>query len=190
MSACSSINHCHWLCFADDMKLFLKVNSVTDCLYLQNGLNNFVACSESFGLTLNFNSWSMVYTSLRSPILHLSPFSYSINGANLLPIYMNICDLDFILTPFLCPRVHIDYIMYNAFKVIGVIKRLDVEFKFSNSLKVLFCSLVRPIVEYGSVFWDPQTADGFVILYCSTDYLSNDLTRMMRITNEDPSFLF
>ncbi|KAF0765641.1 Uncharacterized protein FWK35_00006661 [Aphis craccivora] len=32
-------------------------------------------------------------------------------------------------------------------------------FKLSNSLKAIVCLFVRPIVEYDSVIWDPQTAD-------------------------------
>jgi len=33
------------------------------------------------------------------------------------------------------------------------------EFKFTNSLKSLNCALVRPILEYGSVVWDPFFSD-------------------------------
>ncbi|KAF0754361.1 Uncharacterized protein FWK35_00031336, partial [Aphis craccivora] len=45
----------------------------------------------------------------------------------------------------------------RALKVLGFVKRIASEFKLESSLKVLYCSLVRSIVEYGSVLWDPHT---------------------------------
>ncbi|KAF0763694.1 putative RNA-directed DNA polymerase [Aphis craccivora] len=83
-SAFSSLKHCQLLCFADDMKLFMKISSITDCLNLQNGLNNFVAWSESLGLSLNISKcrYYMTFFRRRIPI----SFSYSINGTNLSPI--------------------------------------------------------------------------------------------------------
>ncbi|KAF0717229.1 Uncharacterized protein FWK35_00028884, partial [Aphis craccivora] len=68
-----------------------------------DGLNNFVAWSESLGLFLNISKcrYYMTFTRRRIPI----SFSYSINGTNLSPI------------------------------------------------------VTRPIVEYGSIFWDPQTPE-------------------------------
>jgi Reverse transcriptase (RNA-dependent DNA polymerase) len=270
-TARASLSHCQLLCFADDMKLFIKVNSVDDCLLLQDDLNSFVLWSETLGLSLNIKKCrSMVFTKRRFPIT----FSYSINLINLLPIDTNVCDLGFTFTPSLCPRAHIYNVTCRAFKVLGFIKRIAGEFKLSNSLKSLYCALVRPIVEYGSVVWDPHTADdckqlervqrkflglikyilkidcpphdytpvlqilnlsslsdrrlshnisflnkllsgsvdspsllqlinfkvpirntrnnsSFVIPHCSTNYLLNEpVTRIMRLANETPSFLF
>jgi hypothetical protein len=37
------------------------------------------------------------------------------------------------------------------------VKRIASEFKLESSIKVLYCSLVRSIVEYGSVLWDRHT---------------------------------
>jgi len=38
----------------------------------------------------------------------------------------------------------------------GFVKCISYEFKLARSLKILFCSLVRPILEYESVIWEPQ----------------------------------
>jgi len=88
-NARASLKHCQLLCFADDIKLFLKVNSITDCHYLQDDLNNFVSWSESLGLKLNINKCRyMTFTRRCSPI----SFSYTINGTNLCPIVTSVCE--------------------------------------------------------------------------------------------------
>jgi retron-type reverse transcriptase len=62
-SASSSLKHSKLLCFADDMKIFLEINSVDDCHKLQDDLNNFSAWAESLGLTLNIEKCrSMTFT--------------------------------------------------------------------------------------------------------------------------------
>lgn len=71
----------------------------------------------------------------------------------------SVCDLSFTFTPSLCYRTHIDNITCKALKVLGFIKRIASEFKLSNFLKTLFCALVRPIAEYGSIVFDPQTSE-------------------------------
>jgi len=37
--------------------------------------------------------------------------------------------------------------------------RLSKDFQLGISFKTLYCALVRPILEYGSVVWDPHTAN-------------------------------
>lgn len=45
----------------------------------------------------------------------------------------------------------------GVFKVLGSIMRTSKDFKSSKSLKSFYCTLVRPILEYGSVIWDSYT---------------------------------
>lgn len=67
-TARASLSHCQLLCFADDIKLFIKVNSVDDCLLLQDDLNSFVLWSETLGLSLDIKKCrSMVFTRRRFP---------------------------------------------------------------------------------------------------------------------------
>jgi hypothetical protein len=90
----------------------------------------------------------------RSPIV----FTYTMNEVELFSVE-RIRDLGFIFMPSLSPRSHIDSITCKAFKLLGFIRRIASEFKFETSLKSLYCALVRPILEYGSVIWDPHCAD-------------------------------
>lgn len=111
-SACSSLKHCQLLCFADDMKLFLKISAITDCFYLQDDLDNFVAWSESLGLSLNINKCRfMTFTRRRTPI----SFSYTINGTNLF-----LLSLAYVISalPFLHPFV------IGLISSISLVKRL------------------------------------------------------------------
>jgi len=98
----------------------------------------------------------MIFTRNHSPIT----WSYALNSSNLLSVDSNICDLGFIFASSLCPRAHNHKITCKAFKVLGFVKRISSEFKLTSSLKSIYCALVRLILEYGSVVWDPQTANG------------------------------
>ncbi|VVC28220.1 Hypothetical protein CINCED_3A013146 [Cinara cedri] len=97
----------------------------------------------------------MIFARSRSPTI----YSYTLNGSNLIPVDFSICDFGFTFTCSLCPRAHIDQIACKASKVLGFVKRISSDFKLTRSLKSIYCALVRSILEYGSVVWNPQTAD-------------------------------
>ena len=138
----SVLQHCRLLCFTDDMKLFVKINSLDDCLLLQSDLDRFVKWGETLGLALNIGKCrSMSFTRGRSPIV----FTYTMNKVELLSVE-RIRDLGFIFMPSLFPCSLIDNITYKAFKLLGFIRRIASEFKFETSLKSLYCALVRPIL--------------------------------------------
>lgn len=46
----------------------------------------------------------------------------------------------------------------HALKTLGFMKRVSIEFKLLAPLKALYCALVRSILEYATVIWDPYTA--------------------------------
>jgi len=48
--ASSTLESIHLLCFADDMKLFMHIESQEYCVQLQNDFNRFVHWSKSIGL--------------------------------------------------------------------------------------------------------------------------------------------
>lgn len=57
--------------------------------------------------------------------------------------------------------MHIQKICGKALKLLGFINRISSEFHLQTPLKKpLYCSLVRPILEYGIILWDPSTASG------------------------------
>ncbi|KAE9539518.1 hypothetical protein AGLY_004770 [Aphis glycines] len=70
-------------------------------------------------------------------------------------------------------RLHIQESCCKSLKILGFIKRISSEFKLHQSLEILFCSLVRPILEYGSVIWDPHLSiDSLMIEWVQGKFLS------------------
>jgi hypothetical protein len=89
---------------------------------------------------------------------NLFKFTYFINNNSISSVNCSVHDLGFILTPTLIPNLHIDNIYCKGLKTLGFIMRISALFKLSTLFKALYRALVRPILKYGSVFWDPNTA--------------------------------
>jgi len=73
-------------------------------------------------------------------------------------------DLVFVFDLKLSPNLHVEQVCCKALKTVDFFKQVATEFKLVSPLKALYCSLVRPILEYGSVIWDPQTACNSIML--------------------------
>jgi len=72
-----SLNHARLLAFADDLKIFYRINSLNDCHVLQDDLNAIVVWTNKLGLDFNIaKCHHMTFTHLRYPI----HFKYAING--------------------------------------------------------------------------------------------------------------
>ena len=65
------------------------------------------------------------------------------------------CDLGITLDSKLNFNLHIDACISKSSSVLGFIKRWSREFDDPYLPKRLFTSLVRPILEYGSLVWSP-----------------------------------
>jgi len=89
----------------------------------------------------------MTFTRSRSPFL--SP--YFLNGTAVSRAVDCVMDLGFKLSYNLDPSAHIGYVCCKALKTLGLVMQLAKDFRLESSLKILFCALVRPILEYGAV---------------------------------------
>jgi len=86
------LRHSRILCFADDIKLFLRVGSIDDCLNLQSYLDSFVNWFKNIGLSLNvFKCKIFTYTRSRLPII----YSYNILGSEIVRVNESVIDLGF-----------------------------------------------------------------------------------------------
>jgi hypothetical protein len=154
-SAHSVLQHSKLVIFSDDIKIFFRIKSISDCHLLQNDLQRLVGWGESLRLALNITKCSvMTFCRINTVIEHV----YSINNTTLTTCNNYVNDLGFTLIRNLCPNMHIQIICCKALKLLGSINRVSTDFHLITPLKTLFCSLVRPILEYGSVLWDPSTA--------------------------------
>ncbi|XP_060871399.1 uncharacterized protein LOC132945646 [Metopolophium dirhodum] len=152
--------NCQFLAFADDLKSFKTISSINGCHLLQSSLDNLVFYLNSLGLSLNVdNCQTMTFTRCLSNI----PFQYTINDSTLASV-LSVKDLGIIYTPTLDFYPHIESSSCRALKVLGFVKRIASEFKLQSLIKLLYCSLVRSIVEYGLVLWDRHTTSNSLIL--------------------------
>jgi len=144
-----AVKNCDLLMFADDLKLFSKIESLSDCSALQNDRNNLVSWCNSIGLQFNVNKChSMTFLKHRFAI----NYTYAINGFNLTSVGSK-KDLGFLFNSDLNFYSHIETICWKAKRKLCV--PISKEFNLSFSLKSLYCSLILSILEYASVLWNP-----------------------------------
>ena len=140
--------HCDVKLFADDTKLFTKVQSYSDAARLQSDLESLLRWS---------NTWLMPFNQSKCKVLHFGhanqEFSYSMDGAPLGSTSLE-KDLGVHIDPELKFREHASSAVGKATQVLAVIRRsfalLD-----EDTLPMLFKTLVRPHLEYGNLIWGP-----------------------------------
>jgi len=140
----------HFLMLADDLKLYMPIYSHEDCLKLQADLDDFCLWCSLNGLNVNAEKCSQISFSRRKKNIQ---FQYKMNNSNLM-IVTQIRDLGILLSNDLFNN-HITIMCNKALRVFGFIRRNCIEFKNPNCFILLYCSLVRSILEYGSVIWNP-----------------------------------
>ncbi|XP_022162322.1 uncharacterized protein LOC111028091 [Myzus persicae] len=137
------------------VKLFMQIDSNDDCLKLQSDINQFLELFDKLNLSLNISKCKvMTFTRSRTSLV----FPYHLRDTVISRCNDFIMDLGFKFTSHLDPSLHIEIICCSALKTLGFVMRLAKDFGLKSSLKALYCSIVRPILEYGAVIWDPHTA--------------------------------
>ena len=133
--------------FADDTKLYTKINSVSDCEELQEDLNALAHWSRLW--LLKFNADKCIVLRIYAAVSYL----YSLNGTYLSEETEQ-RDLGVIISKDLKPNKHINHIISKANQRIGMFRRCFSGFT-EEKIKILYSSLVRPILEYAAVTWNP-----------------------------------
>ena len=133
--------------FADDTKLHRNIYSANDCKDLQEDLNTLSAWSHHW--LLRFNASKCVTVRFRSAFHYV----YSLNG-----IYLEEAseqkDLGVLISNDLKLSRHICNVCKHANQRIGMIKRCFSHFT-SEKISILYKAIIRPILEYASVVWNP-----------------------------------
>ena len=96
----------------------------------------------------------MSFYRISSPFL----FTYNLYSTPLTNVTNTIIDLGVIFDRDLNFNGHIEKSCCKALKTLGFIKRISSEFHLIAPLKALYCALVRSILEYAVILWDPYTA--------------------------------
>ncbi|XP_022180966.1 uncharacterized protein LOC111041114 [Myzus persicae] len=116
--------------------------------------------SELDSISLWFSTLGLQFNTKKCKVMSFTrrrlaiDYSYTINGSVIDRVTSN-SDLGVLLTADLNFRPHIDSICCRALKSLGFVMRTMNEFKPSESLKTVYCSLVRSLLEYASMLWDP-----------------------------------
>lgn len=138
--------------YADDLKIYAAIKGRGDCKSLQDDLNRFYSYCSSNDLTLNYKKCSIItFTRNRDPFI----FNYCIANDQI-PRVSNVRDLGIILDNKLLFDVHIDYITKKANRMLGFMLRIGHRFKNPTTYFNLYFSLVRSVLEFGTVCWTPQ----------------------------------
>jgi hypothetical protein len=160
-----------FLLFADDIKIYLKIDDTNSHHILQSELDMFSSWVQRLGLSLNLSKCHvMTFSRRRTPIFH----KYFLDGIPLERVFL-FKDLGIFLSPSLNFDHHINATVGKALKVLGFIKRNTTMFSSAACLRSLYCALVRSILEYGVIIWHP--------------YLAKDILRIERVQNKFLSHL-
>lgn len=137
--------------FADDCVIYRVIKSASDSSLLQSDLNKVSSWCNIWLMRLNTNKCKVMRISHRSANENLIP--YNISGS-LLEQVTTYKYLGIDITANLSWQAHIDYIVNNANRMLGYLRR---NFSMApSSLKLLlYKTLVRSKLEYACSVWDP-----------------------------------
>jgi hypothetical protein len=141
------------LMYADDLKIFRCVKNVDDCQLLQSDIDRLIAWSNN-NLSFNVKKCAVMSYTRKSEQSMLN-FPYNMNST-LLDRRSTFKDLGVVFDSKLLFSDHVVATCKAAYSVLGFIFRSSSFLKNINSVKLLFCSLVRSRLEYASVVWYPH----------------------------------
>ena len=133
--------------FADDTKLYRKIESLEDCESLQRNLNRLGAWSKQW--SLRFNEKKCVVLKIRDQL----DYCYTLNGVKLDSVESQ-RDLGIVINNKLSPSEHVQNLVSKSNRKIHMIKRCFSGLT-SQKISVLYTSIVRPGLEYASITWSP-----------------------------------
>ena len=148
----SVVQHSTIALFADDSKCFKSIDSVNDCILLQNDIDALFHWSQTWKMSFNASKCKVLsITRSRSPIT----FSYTMNGTPLENVGV-FKDLGVFVDFKLSFNNHVDSLVTKCSKVSGFIKR-SVGYHAPVAVKLqLYKSLVLTLLDFTSPVWSPH----------------------------------
>lgn len=147
-SCFGSANH---LLYADDKKIFMKINSITDCLFLQRDLNNLMSYYSKNNITISIPKCQCIsFTRKKKPII----FPYNFDNIPIERVEV-IRDLGILLDSGMSFSNHIDNIVKRSYQSLGFVIRTCKPFTTIMSLKIIYYAYIRSILEYACQIWCP-----------------------------------
>ena len=146
------VQHSTIALFADDSKCFKPINSVNDCILLQNDLDALFRWSQTWKMCFNAAKCKVLtITRNHNPII----FTYNMNNAPLEHVGI-FKDLGVFIDSKLSFNSHVDSLVTKCSKVSGFIKR-SVGYHAPINVKLqLYKSLVLSLLDFASPVWSPH----------------------------------
>lgn len=151
MNDVNFVLNCLKLSYADDLKLYYTIKKAEDALFLQQELEVFAEWCRINRMVLNVTKCSVISFGRKHALHH---FGYNLNGVQL-QRETTIKDLGILIDSKLTFKDHVAYVVSKASSQLGFLFRFAKKFKDIYCLKALYCSIVRPILEYSSAVWSP-----------------------------------
>lgn len=146
--------------FADDSKLFKIIEKPSDKFSLHQDLTQ---------LSIWSDTWKMCLSIPKCKALNISrkkiptKREYHLNGSPLATV-SEIKDLGITVTNTLQWSQHIKLISSKANRTLGLIRRVCRDINDPDNKKLLYCSIVRPQLEYACELWSPYTLKDKLLL--------------------------
>lgn len=137
--------------FADDLKLYRKIENEDDCNLLQADINSLKDWCTTRNLHLNVGKCFSLTTTNKK---YKTNFVYNIDGLDLTPLTIK-SDLGVIFDDKFSFKHHIDVIIRKAYRMLGFIFRSTKCFTSPKSLILLYNAYVRSRLEYCCSIWNP-----------------------------------
>jgi hypothetical protein len=134
--------------FADDVKIYVVINDIADCMLLQRGLDNLAEWAERWQLKISITKCAVLHIGWQN-----ENCVYNINNVDL-PNVDSISDLGVTMDSDLKFSKHINVVVCKANQRSSLILRC---FKSRDPavLSRAFTVYVRPLLEYCSQVWSP-----------------------------------
>lgn len=146
----AAIKMSSFLLYADDIKIFRRIESINDCIALEQDISSFSKWCSDNRLNLNSTKTKVMSYSRKT---NRTLFCYSINGGYLSRVE-EIRDLGVLFDSALTFSPHVTQLTRRALRSLGAVCRFSREFRFPSSFLKLFRTLCIPQLEYASVVWN------------------------------------
>jgi hypothetical protein len=154
------IKNSDFLLYADDLKLYRQVTSEKDAVKLQEDIDGVMKWSIVNELYFSTPKCHVLtYSRTKNPLFA----DYTMNNVALARVD-EVKDLGILYKPDMTFGSHIQLTVERAYKMLGFMLRNSVKFKNPNTLRILYDSLVRSILESGSLIWSPHEVTYIIAL--------------------------
>ena len=150
---CDELIDSDFLLYADDLKLFRAIKSQQDACALQRDLDRVQDWCQRNSMLLNVEKCETITFSRRSQ-RNLLLTEYTIDGRSLKRVDV-VKDLGILIDCRMTFKAQVNHVVSRGKCMLGLVKRLAKDFDCPHVARSLYCSLVRPLIEYAAVVWDP-----------------------------------